>query len=69
MRALTLSAQQPTFAPRQRGPLFDRAGSVEGGDLVVERLSGEGRTERYAEVARELARLSPEVNNFLRQQS
>ena len=38
-----------------------RLGYIEGENLVVERLSGEGRIERYAEVARELLRLKPEV--------
>jgi putative ABC transport system substrate-binding protein len=38
-----------------------RLGYVEGKNLVVERRSGEGKTERYAEIARELVNLKPDV--------
>ena len=38
-----------------------RLGYVEGENLLVERRSGEGKTERYAEVARELVSLKPDV--------
>src|SRR5262249_2098149 len=38
-----------------------RLGYVEGNKLVVERRSGEGRTERYGEIARELVNLKPDV--------
>jgi len=40
---------------------LSRLGYVEGKNLIVERRSGEGRTERYAEVARELVGLKPDV--------
>ena len=32
-------------------------GYIEGNNLIVERRSGEGKTERYAEIARELVNL------------
>lgn len=38
-----------------------RLGYVEGKNLIVERRSGEGKTERYAEIARELVNLKPDV--------
>ena len=38
-----------------------RLGYVEGKNLIVERRSGEGKTERYEEVARELVNLKPDV--------
>jgi putative ABC transport system substrate-binding protein len=38
-----------------------RLGYVEGKNLIVERRSGEGRTERYAEIARELVNLKPDL--------
>jgi len=38
-----------------------RLGYVEGSNLVIERRSGEGRTERYREFARELVNLPPDV--------
>jgi putative ABC transport system substrate-binding protein len=38
-----------------------RLGYVEGKNLTVERRSGEGKTERYAELARELVNLKPDV--------
>jgi putative ABC transport system substrate-binding protein len=38
-----------------------RLGYVEGNNLLVERRSGEGRTERYSDVARELVGLKPAV--------
>jgi putative ABC transport system substrate-binding protein len=38
-----------------------RLGFVEGKNLVVERRSGEGRTERYQDLAREVARLKPDL--------
>jgi putative ABC transport system substrate-binding protein len=38
-----------------------RLGYIEGENLVVYRRSGEGKTERYSEVARELVDLNPEV--------
>jgi putative ABC transport system substrate-binding protein len=38
-----------------------RLGYIEGQNLVVERRSGEGKTERYTEVARELVNLKPDV--------
>jgi putative tryptophan/tyrosine transport system substrate-binding protein len=47
-----------------------RLGYMEGQSLVVERYSGEGRTERYAELAREVVRSKPDLiltasNNML----
>ena len=36
-------------------------GHIEGNNLIVERRSGEGKTERYAEIARELVNLKPDV--------
>jgi putative ABC transport system substrate-binding protein len=38
-----------------------RLGYVEGRNLNVERFSGEGRTERYADLAREVAHRNPDV--------
>jgi putative ABC transport system substrate-binding protein len=38
-----------------------RVGYVEGQNLVVERYSGEGRTERYASLAREVVSTSPDL--------
>jgi len=38
-----------------------RLGYVEGENLIVERYSGEGRLERYADVAREAANTQPDV--------
>jgi len=38
-----------------------RLGYAEGENLLVERRSGEGKTERYAQVARELVNLKPDV--------
>ncbi len=38
-----------------------RLGYVEGQNLVVERYSGEGRTEHYAELARDVVRQNPDL--------
>jgi putative ABC transport system substrate-binding protein len=38
-----------------------RLGYIEGKNLVIERRSGEGRTDRYSDVARELVGLKPDV--------
>jgi putative ABC transport system substrate-binding protein len=38
-----------------------RLGHVEGQNLTVERYSGEGRTERYAELTREVVRQRPDL--------
>jgi hypothetical protein len=38
-----------------------RLGYIEGQNLVVERHSGEGRTEHYAELAREVVRSNPDL--------
>src|SRR5262245_32760380 len=38
-----------------------RLGYIEGKDIVVERRSGEGRTDRYSEIAQELVGLKPDV--------
>ena len=38
-----------------------RLGHVEGRNLIVERYSGEGRTEHYAEVARDVVRSKPDL--------
>jgi putative ABC transport system substrate-binding protein len=40
---------------------LERLGYSEGQNLLVERRSGEGRTEGYAEVARELVNVNPDV--------
>src|SRR6478752_10103303 len=40
---------------------LSRLGYVEGQNLGVERYSGEGRTEHYAELAREVVRTKPDV--------
>ena len=40
---------------------LNRLGYIEGQNLVVERYSGEGRTDHYAELARDVARTSPDV--------
>jgi putative tryptophan/tyrosine transport system substrate-binding protein len=45
-------------------PFFEelrRLGHVEGKNLVVERYSGEGRAERFADLAREIAGRKPDV--------
>ncbi|MBR0884597.1 hypothetical protein ABIF65_008928 [Bradyrhizobium japonicum] len=39
-----------------------RLGYVEGQNLTVERYSGEGRTERYAELARNVVNTHPDLN-------
>jgi hypothetical protein len=39
-----------------------RLGYVEGRNLTVARYSGGGRTEQYADLAREVVRTSPDVN-------
>jgi putative ABC transport system substrate-binding protein len=38
-----------------------RLGYVEGGNLVVQRYSGEGRTDRYQELARQVAGTAPDA--------
>jgi ABC-type uncharacterized transport system substrate-binding protein len=38
-----------------------RLGYIEGKNLLIERRSGEGRTDRYSDVARELISLKPDV--------
>jgi putative tryptophan/tyrosine transport system substrate-binding protein len=38
-----------------------RLGDVEGQNLTVERYSGEGRSERYADLAREVVNRNPDV--------
>jgi ABC-type uncharacterized transport system substrate-binding protein len=40
---------------------LQRLGYVEGQNLIVERYSGEGRTERYAELVGDVVRLKPDV--------
>jgi putative ABC transport system substrate-binding protein len=40
---------------------LSRLGYVEGQNLVVERYSGEGRTERYAELARDVVNTHPDL--------
>src|SRR5262249_22744812 len=40
---------------------LSRLGYVEGQNLVVERYSGEGRTERYADLAREVVNTHPDL--------
>jgi putative ABC transport system substrate-binding protein len=45
-------------------PFFEelrRLGDVEGRNLIVERYSGEGRPDRFADLAREIAGRNPEV--------
>jgi ABC-type uncharacterized transport system substrate-binding protein len=46
------------------GPLFQelrRLGYVEGQNLMVDWYFGEGRVERYGELARDVARLKPDL--------
>jgi putative ABC transport system substrate-binding protein len=46
------------------GPLFQelrRLGYVEGQGLVIDRYSGEGRSEHYGELARDVVRLKPDL--------
>jgi len=38
-----------------------KLGYIEGGNLIVERFSGEGRPERYGEIAHEIVRSTPDV--------
>jgi putative ABC transport system substrate-binding protein len=40
---------------------LQRVGYVEGQNLVVQRWAGEGRQERYADLAREVVRLKPDL--------
>src|SRR5450759_3264187 len=40
---------------------LSRVGYVEGQNLVVERYSGEGRTEHYADLAREVVNTHPDL--------
>ena len=40
---------------------LQRLGYIEGQNLIVERYSGEGRTERYAELVRDVVRSKPEL--------
>jgi putative tryptophan/tyrosine transport system substrate-binding protein len=40
---------------------LQRLGYIEGRNLIVERYSGEGRTERYAELVRDVVRSKPEL--------
>src|SRR6266850_6586532 len=40
---------------------LSRLGYVEGQNLVVERYSGEGRTEHYADLAREVVNTHPDL--------
>jgi putative ABC transport system substrate-binding protein len=50
--------------PRFYQPFFDelrRLGDVEGQNLTIERYSGEGRREGYAELAREVVDRSPDL--------
>ena len=50
--------------PRNWGPFFEelrRQGFVEGQNLVVERYSGEGDTDRYAELARRVVASTPDA--------
>jgi putative tryptophan/tyrosine transport system substrate-binding protein len=51
-------------SPRNWRPFFEelrRQGFVEGQNLVVERYSGEGETDRYAELARRVVASTPDV--------
>jgi putative ABC transport system substrate-binding protein len=51
------------FAPRFRAFLeeLNRLGYVEGRNLVIERYSGEGQTERYAETVRDVVGTHPDL--------
>jgi putative tryptophan/tyrosine transport system substrate-binding protein len=49
---------------RDFGPLFQelrRLGYAEGQNLIVDRYFGEGRVERYGELARDVVRLKPDL--------
>ena len=53
-----------TLSRRLYQPFFEelrRLGHVEGENLLVERYSGEGRPERFADLAREIAGRKPDV--------
>jgi hypothetical protein len=50
------------FADRRIGRRwFPRLGYVEGQNLLVDWYFGEGRVERYGELARDVARLKPDL--------
>src|SRR5215469_8427643 len=62
--AIPVAEMTETSPLRNYRALFQelhRLGYVEGHNLVVERYSGEGRTEHYAELAREVVRLKPDL--------
>jgi putative tryptophan/tyrosine transport system substrate-binding protein len=69
-RIAVVSAATPVAGISETGSLrywraffeeLRRLGYVEGRNLVVERYSGEGRTEHYPELAREVVRRNPDV--------
>jgi len=68
-----IAVVHPTLPPERMNENSDAAfyrsffselhqlGYIEGKNLVIERRSGEGRTDRYSDVARELVGMKPEV--------
>jgi len=62
--ALISETNSDTFSRRLYQAFFEelrRLGDVEGQNLTVERYSGEGRPEGYADLAREVVSLNPDV--------
>jgi putative ABC transport system substrate-binding protein len=62
--AIPIAEMNETSSYRSYRALFRelrRLGHIEGQNLVVERYSGEGRTEHYADLAREAVRLKPDL--------
>src|SRR5262245_59044588 len=57
--------EQSTTGPHQQWRAFftelERSGFVEGKSLIVERYSGEGRSDRYAELAKGVVARRPDV--------
>jgi putative ABC transport system substrate-binding protein len=69
-RVYRIAIVHPSFSPEAlRGHRshtvflaeLGRLGYVEGGNLVVQRYSGEGRTDRYQELARQVAATAPDA--------
>src|ERR1700730_5386958 len=62
--AIISETSSDTLLRRLYQPFFEelrRLGDVEGQNLIVERYSGEGRPERFADLAREVAGRNPDV--------
>ena len=61
---VAIVAPVPPAKMNDLGPLFHelrRLGYVEGQNLIVDWYFGEGRIERYGELARDVARLKPDL--------